>query len=203
MDFTALLHVGVIVVTSSISPSQLQEFRIEASRVWQPYGVHLTWIDASSSYSDTEHTGQPVDFIVQLSTDDRDLARGGVIDDTALGRVRLGAAPVRTISLALVPVRRMILESTLAGVPVHMWSVPVREHMIGRGLGRVFAHELGHVLLDLPAHDRTGLMRPAFTTADLVMPGREHMAISAQLVQRLRMRLATLRAVAVAHAAAP
>ena len=47
--------------------------------------------------------------------------------------------------------------------------------------------------LELPTHDRVGRMRPAFTTADLVMPCREHLAIGHQLIQRLRMRLATLR----------
>src|SRR5215470_17884708 len=41
-----LLHVGVVLLMSgSITPAQMTELRAEAERVWQPYGVVLTWLD--------------------------------------------------------------------------------------------------------------------------------------------------------------
>ncbi|HEY6213739.1 MAG TPA: hypothetical protein VIW45_15710, partial [Vicinamibacterales bacterium] len=43
-----LLHVGVVLLMSgSITPAQMTELRAEAARVWQPYGVSLSWLDGN------------------------------------------------------------------------------------------------------------------------------------------------------------
>jgi hypothetical protein len=40
-------------------------------------------------------------------------------------------------------------------------------YLYGRMVGRVIAHELGHLLLNSPRHARFGLMRPVFGTRDV------------------------------------
>src|SRR5437763_15322959 len=70
----ALLHVGVIVSTlsGSITPAEMTELRTEVARVWQPYGVELTWFDrvedCASAWSSSAWLA-PVDVLVRLSAE--------------------------------------------------------------------------------------------------------------------------------------
>jgi hypothetical protein len=59
---------------------------------------------------------------------------------------------------------------------------------MGRALGRVAAHEIGHVLLALPNHQRSGLMRESFQAIDMVVPVRLQYTLSAMEIARLRHR---------------
>jgi hypothetical protein len=64
---------------------------------------------------------------------------------------------------------------------------------LGRALGRVLAHELGHALLGYPAyHDRLGLMRVQLSLRDLTEPGRDGIHLTDASALRLRDRLARL-----------
>ena len=45
-----------------------------------------------------------------------------------------------------------------------------REKLLGRALGRVVAHELYHIILRTTDHARSGLLRPALTSAELLAP---------------------------------
>lgn len=63
-------------------------------------------------------------------------------------------------------------------------------HDMGRALGRVLAHELGHLALGLPGHDSSGLMRASFRQGDLMGKRREGLGIAEEDVERLRSRLA-------------
>ena len=65
-----------------------------------------------------------------------------------------------------------------------------RQREIGIALGRVLAHEVGHVLLGAPAyHDPDGLMRAMFPSDDLVRPGRSPFRLTPQSVARLHVRI--------------
>ena len=59
---------------------------------------------------------------------------------------------------------------------------------LGRALGRVLAHEIGHVLLGLPSHQPHGLMRRAFHPLDMVNPLRASYDLSPLERARLRHR---------------
>jgi hypothetical protein len=60
---------------------------------------------------------------------------------------------------------------------------------MGRALGRVLAHEIGHVLLAVRQHDRSGLMRAVFTPAELGAPDREAFRLTSDDLGRLRSRI--------------
>jgi hypothetical protein len=42
---------------------------------------------------------------------------------------------------------------------------------LGRALGRIIAHEIGHVLSESEEHDQHGLSKPSLTPAELFLPG--------------------------------
>ncbi len=68
-------------------------------------------------------------------------------------------------------------------------AVLLRERELGRALGRVLAHEIGHVLLGLPSyHDATGLMRAALPVEALVQIERQGVQLAEASVNRLRER---------------
>jgi hypothetical protein len=61
---------------------------------------------------------------------------------------------------------------------------------VGRALGRVLAHEVGHVLLGAFRHGRTGLMRASFIPSELVDYRRRSYTLSSAEVARLTQRTA-------------
>ena len=86
-------------------------------------------------------------------------------------------------------VQRMVMEARISGWSVALLPPSRREAFLGRALGRVFAHELGHVLLGTRAHAAAGLMRATFSPADLVAIDRMHMRLNRELSQRLVRRI--------------
>ena len=61
-----------------------------------------------------------------------------------------------------------------------------------RALGRVLAHEIGHVLLSAPYHDEAGLMRAVFRPDELAGPDRAPFRLTCGGIGRLRSRVRML-----------
>ena len=69
----------------------------------------------------------------------------------------------------------------------------LHDYAIAAALGRVVAHEIGHVLLGMPAYyDTDGLMRTTFFPDDLARPERSRFHVDASGVARLRSRIAVI-----------
>ena len=69
------------------------------------------------------------------------------------------------------------------------WPNSVRDQLVGRALGRVLAHEIGHFLLRL--HDHTGgLMRARHQVPALIDPDRRAFRLTPADAGRLRALLA-------------
>jgi len=192
-----LLHVGVVLLMSgSITPAQMTELRAEAERVWQPYGVVLSWLDGNEdcTLAARDDWDAAADLYVSLTAEEGRASLGqdrrGVLPP--LGSVLFHAnVPDRTVHLAYRPVQRMVMDAHVSGWSVALMPPPRREQFVGRALGRVFAHELGHVLLGTRAHAYAGLMRASFSAADLVVIDRVHMRLDRELIQRLVHRIET------------
>jgi hypothetical protein len=89
----------------------------------------------------------------------------------------------------LVTVYFDLLKRFLAGVrfvliPEYQWPPPLRERILGRGLGRVIAHEIGHYLLGAH-HAPAGLMRALQYTEELFAVPRSGFTLSESEVRRL------------------
>ncbi len=63
----------------------------------------------------------------------------------------------------------------------------VSDVTLGRALGRVLAHEMGHLLLRLYDHRSKGLMRKAFKFRDLSARGRRTLRFSSGDIEGLRI----------------
>jgi hypothetical protein len=189
----AALPVGVdITALAALPPRQLHAMVQETAAIWEPYGVALIWVRSDAG---TPSLPDLQDLLTIASEDS-----GDRLPPPAAGSRRLGAvlflegseAAEKTVALSVEAVRRTIDEVPWANRRVADWPRTVREELLGRALGRVLAHEIGHYLLAWRAHTRDGLMRSGFCGDALVRPNRSAFELSDRLIPRLRARLALL-----------
>jgi hypothetical protein len=162
----------------SITSSTIKIARDEAATIWREYGVELLWTDAGAPSALT------VDVIVDRHSPRLDAdGSASVLGYTTIASAEAGPSPIR-VSFDAVD---SLIERRHGGDPL-----PHRR-VIGIALGRVLAHEIGHVLLGAPPyHDPVGLMRTTFLSDDLVRPERSTFRLMPRSVARLRVRLAVL-----------
>ena len=68
----------------------------------------------------------------------------------------------------------------------------VDEGVFARALGRVLAHELGHLFLSLNGHHEDGLMRKSFSHRTLVAPTNRGFRLATRDLAAIRVAVATL-----------
>ncbi len=180
------------------SPATVQSMQDEASAIWQHYGVQIQW---QTSQGDGQcslvHGSFDVLIEYQLSSARHASARP-VLGSTHLVPARIDRAPIfvdydETESLVESVGPQLI---NLAGHP------DVGPVDIGRALGRVLAHEIGHVLLGAPGHQPYGLMRRSFAPAEIVTIPRWAYTLSRKEVERLGLRERELREYATSASSA-
>ena len=146
----------------------LDEAEREASRIWAPAGITFDW-----TRSTPERAIRADDVLVMV----REQLAGRPHTDLrvgrrqALGRVILVTPdrPSQLIELALPAVATSVHGESLFGRPVRGLPPASRNVAVGRALGRVLAHEIGHWLFGR-AHMPDGLMRASIKRRDLVDP---------------------------------
>jgi hypothetical protein len=159
----------------------------EASSIWQLYDIRVQWStsDARGSTRDAPRCAAANGSFEVF------VHRRGTSRTTALNRV-LGTTQVAPAAIDHVPVRidqgatEGLLESLPAEDLAHLVGRPFPAPAdVGRALGRVLAHEMGHVILAAVRHQPRGLMRQTFFAADLVRYERELFTLSEAEVTRL------------------
>ena len=120
----------------------------ECRAIWSREGITVDW---------DEGDGVSKDLVVVLPVvfDDREL--GLITAPTALGVTQFKGRTQRVV-VSVVRARELVITSLDLGVD----SFP-RDIAVGRLLGRVVAHEIGHVLLMTTRHADKGLMRDVLT----------------------------------------
>jgi len=170
-------------IRSRVIPADLKN---ETEVLWRPYGVHLEWTDSPAPGA------VPSGLSLEVILERRIIDAPGlptwatVMGLTSVKRNGPSARPIR-VSLdateSVLALRRA--SRTSAG-----WIVP--DHDLGRALGRVLAHEIGHLLLGAPYHDEVGLMRAVFRPDELGEPDRTPFRLTCSGVTRLRGRIGLL-----------
>jgi hypothetical protein len=173
---TASACIRVTLVDDLTGPA-FNTLQREASRIWLRHGVTLIWNDPTATTCDT---------IEQIVFNDEELLRlAGGRKDTALARtVFLGRS--RTIYVSALRAFAMLAE--VSDKFVNVATTGERDFRGGTLLGRVVAHELGHVLLPTMAHSKNGLMRPVFGLKDVLSDDARLYDLSAGESSRLAMR---------------
>ena len=154
--------------------------REEATRIWLRHGIALKW------------TRQPLaecEVVVPIVFDADRLATisNGKHADALAVTVFSGASRVVYVSLP----RAFQLLSQIREV-TRIESSGERDLRGGMLLGRIIAHELGHVLLTTMSHSQTGLMRPVYGLSDVMSADDRMTDLSSIETGRLAMRFSLI-----------
>jgi hypothetical protein len=172
-----LLHISLALPAAGLTADARHAAFLEIAAIWSAHGVVVA---AASDRVPVD--AAPISVVVEARPSSLGSAWGG-----PLASVRFDAAgtPVPVITLYLAALVDMIARANTPGAGGGSAPAILRERAIGRAVGRVLAHELGHVLLRSRWHAGAGLMRPVHTAADLVGPERAPFALSAPDAARL------------------
>jgi hypothetical protein len=158
----------------------------ECTTIWEREGVALTWAGA----------GDGTDAVLPLVFNHREVRKHDHKGGDAFG-VTLFAGHSRTIVVSIDRAREVIAQRHGLADSSDAMSLDIA---MGRLLGRVVAHEIGHALLLTLTHAAEGLMRARFETGDL-RPGLDgEFALAAPDRQRLAIRFSNRRPADVALA---
>jgi len=172
------------------SPVTVQSMQNEAAKIWKHYGVQIQWPSRPGDVHCPLVRGS-FDVLVEYQPSSaRRTSAPPVLGRTHLVPERIDCVGIyvdydETLSLIeSVGQYQLII---LAGHP------DIGPIDIGRALGRVHAHEIGHVVLGASRHQPFGLMRRSFAPAELVTLQRWAYTLSKKEVERLGLRERELR----------
>ncbi len=171
-----------IYLATELSPSVLAGALEETARIFEPGGIELRFDLAPEGHSSRPLTivvvqARPARFKVS-----RSCSRG--LHDHRLGQTQLGA---RRLTLWSEQVARAVDGNWDRQELPH-----VDDDVYARALGRVLAHELGHLLLRLNGHRDRGLMRSTFSHRSLIARGRGAFRLSADDLDAIRATLVSI-----------
>ncbi len=165
-----------------LSPKALEIALVEADRLFDAGGIRFEW-----RISPVEAPPEAAAAIVLLARPERPVISGCSrnLHDHRLGRADLSA---RRVTLWTEQVARAV-----AGSWDRKEAPRVDESSLGIALGRVLAHELGHLFLRLDGHRESGLMKPSFSQRALVGRSDRSFRFSADDLERLTEAVAAAR----------
>ena len=167
------------------SPITIQSMQIETSAIWQRYGVQIQWPERGPDASCVRVHGTFEVLVENQASSARNASHSSV-----LGSTHLASAAIDRVAIFVdYDETQYLLESLSASRLIPLVGHPdVGPADMGRALGRVLAHEIGHVLLDARRHQPWGLMRKSFAPDDLVARQRWTYTLSTKEVERLELR---------------
>jgi hypothetical protein len=152
----------------------------EAARLWSPHGISI-------AAAVGEPRGRPGVVTVAI------VEQAGAPESAAsrpLGAIAFDedGKPATVIAVYLADILRLVSGVRVLGAAESQWPPLMRQRIVGRVIGRVLAHEIGHYTLRTPDHARAGLMRRAHVPLALVAPERRPFALSKAEAARLADR---------------
>jgi hypothetical protein len=163
----------VVSVAANISMSVVQKMTEETDAVWS--GMTFMW-----ERGDQDHP--PADLHVIVGAPHRTSAS----TLPPLGWIEINDnGPTRFIHISYANAVTMLNDArSSVGAPINMPMLE-RDRYLGRAMGRVLAHELGHYLLGSNTHARKGLMQGTFSAAMLFAPNRATLHMPASVCEAL------------------
>lgn len=185
---------AVLDIPSTVPVRQLRAMTEEAAAIWRPYHVSIDWLTAAQPPGPED-----VPIVIRMPPLSASDSRHGRPPRRPLGSVLfVDGIPDGVVTLSAATVETVILAEGWNGRPLTEAPIAVRQDIVGRALGRVLAHELGHYLLGQKGHARVGLMRAAFKGDELVATDRRAFHLQSNELAALDVRLAELTA-SIAH----
>ena len=180
---TPSVHVRIApVLKDPVSGVAWVAMKAECERIWLAEGVVITW--------DSKDPEGPLPGLqVPLVVDDRALRKYAQAHADAFG-VTVFAGRTQRVLVSVPRIQDMV---STRGRLMDRGDSMLFDAIIGRVLGRVVAHEIGHVLLLSTWHAPTGLMSRALGTQDLGPSLPASYGLSAPERARLANRFANAR----------
>ena len=150
-------------------PRMLDDARAEAARIWTTAGLRLAWTapPASVAVADPE----TVVLIVRRALSRRSARGSGssrAVPDPALGWLLFEGNDKRGfIEVSLGAITSVVMRGVYRDTPVPDLPRRAQTDLLGRGLGRVIAHEIGHWRMGRE-HTRRGLMKESLNPQELI-----------------------------------
>jgi hypothetical protein len=165
-----------------LPPQALALALVEADRLFDEGGIRFDW-----RISPGGAPPEAAAAIVLLARPERPVISGCSrnLHDHRLGRADFSS---RRVTLWTDQVARAV-----AGSWDRKDAPRVDESSLGTALGRVLAHELGHLFLRLDGHRESGLMKPSFSQRALVGRSDRSFRFSAEDLEQLREAVAAAR----------
>ena len=170
-------HVALTFGTSPLSAAVIRTAVGEAAAIWSPYHVVIDQALPCASAPDEA-------AVIRVSTGASPAA--GEPYQGNIGAIRFSedGTPDPLVVVYVDLLKRFLAGVRFVLVPEYRWPPPLRERILGRGLGRVIAHEIGHYLLGAP-HAPAGLMRALQHTDELFAVPRTGFTLSQPELRRL------------------
>jgi hypothetical protein len=172
-----MLHLNVVFDRSISSNLTRKVAKEEAAAIWSRYGVELLWADPEAE------AALSLNVFVERHNERINVGTGAVLGRTIVAAGVFAPSPI-FISFDAITA---LFDAQRTGDPLS------HDLAVAMALGRVLAHEIGHVLLGAPGyHDADGLMRLKFLPQQLASPERSQFRLTPRSAERLRSRIAAL-----------
>lgn len=165
---TSLRVVRLLVVNEAgVTSTTLDAAAAEAGAIWAEVGVRLEWTFAPTSFARLGDDTVVVVLRRALRTPASDGSEPSA--SHALGRISFApdGRPANMIEVSFDALTGLVMAGSQFDRPIPTLPLVNRLAMVGRGLGRVVAHELGH-WLGGRGHVPSSVMKTGFDTRDLV-----------------------------------
>lgn len=169
-----------LLLRTEMTGRAVEQLRDEVDEIFAPAGIRFDWRSAGTE-ARVRVIVEPRPRYKVITGCSRDL------HDHRLGNAR---PATRTVTLWTEQVARGAAGDWYSRDPPS-----VSDDILGRALGRVLAHELGHLFLGLRDHRSRGLMKSAFKYRELSSRTRRALRLSPRDVRELREGASILLAV--------
>jgi len=189
--------VGIVLDVDPRLPPPIQGLAVdEAARVWAPYRVAVTLRKTPAAASSAPEGAV---LSVRLAA----LSPRTIASSSPFGSIRfVDGRPEPLVFLHYEAIGRAIARNGALGLREEQWPALLRDRVLGRIVGRVLAHEIGHFVLRSPRHASRGLMRPIQSIAELIAGNGDIFGLTPDDLNLLRSAI-TLRGVVADGNAGP
>jgi hypothetical protein len=157
-----------VINEAGVAPQTLEVAEAEAGAIWATVGLNLTW----ASPPDPLGVGGGVTVVVRraMSRPSPDAADSRVCSNQALGHLVFGedGQAGNLIEVSFEALTSLVMRGSYMERSVPELPDLARNGLLGRGLGRVVAHEIGHWVMRR-GHTE-GLMKASFGVRELLEP---------------------------------
>ena len=184
VEANTIVSMDVHFAGRSHSAGLLKAIWTEVSAIWSSYGVQVVAAPECESEDGGGIVGS-FDVAIEQRATHKMKSNRLVLGLTYLQVPAIDHAPIRIDYGAVEEVLEALQLERLVMLTGHQG---LESSDMGRALGRVLAHEIGHVLLLAPDHKPSGLMRASYRPEDLVGIARTSFTLSQLEIERLHRR---------------